>query len=1218
MLNTFIGGGEMGERIRSFDWTQTPLGPIETWPQALKTAVQIMLTSRQPFWLGWGEHLIKLYNDAYKTIVGGKHPAALGQPAAVVWREIWDAIGPMLTTAMGGTEGTYVEAQLLIMERNGYPEETYYTFSYSPIPNDQGGVGGIICANTDDTQRVIGERQLALLRDLAARTVDARTVAEACALSTECLAANPYDLPFAMIYLAEPEAQRVVLAGKGSGIEWGHPAAPEMAPLGNAAIWPFAEVLATNQAGLVSDLSAVVPSLPRGAWDHPPHQAVAMPIAPQGPTGKAGILVVGLNPYRLFDEQYRGFLELVAAQIAASIANAQAYEEERQRAKALAELDRAKTDFFSNVSHEFRTPLTLMLGPLEDTLAQSARLDAEDRERLDIAHRNALRLLRLVNMLLDFSRIEAGRIQASYAPTDLAALTADVASVFRSAVERAGVRLVVACAPLSEPAYIDHEMWEKVVLNLLSNAFKFTFAGEIEVSLRQAGAMAELVVRDTGIGIPPDELPHLFERFHRVKGARGRTFEGSGIGLALVQELVKLHGGSVRVESEINRGSTFTVTVPLGTAHLPAERIDTTPTLTPAVVQGEAYLEEALRWVPEPEARDVGLAAREDSRNDIVFDDIKSQAPSLKPRILLADDNVDMREYVQRLLNQEYEVVAVSDGMAALRAVREAPFDLVLTDVMMPHLDGFGLLAALRSAEQTKTLPVILLSARAGEESRIEGMEAGADDYLVKPFSAKELRARVGAHLEMARVRREAARLERELRAEAQAARELLEEVLAGVSDQLLALDRDWRYVFLNERVTEITGRRREELLGKSIWEVFPETVDTEFEHEMRRAVAERAPVQFAYFYPPWNRWFENRAYPSASGVTIFVTDITDHKRAEAERARQLEQEQRLRAQAEEASRLKDEFLATVSHELRTPLTSLLGYAQMLQRRTYDEAYVVRTVEKLVRSAKDQAQIIDDLLDVSRVVNGKLRIEMQLIDLGAVVRASLDTVRPAIDAKGIHLHIDLRPEAGTIMGDANRLQQVIWNLLANATKFTPAGGGIEVRLERHGRDARLTVSDTGQGISAEFLPYVFDRFRQADGTSNRVHGGLGLGLAIVRHLVELHGGIVQATSAGPGQGATFTVCLPLAADGTAKLLGTATGAADNSRADEPYTLELDGLRVLVVDDQPDILDLLHEILTPSGAVVRMCQTAPEALDALSTWQPDVLISDIAMPGEDGY
>ena len=714
-----------------------------------------MLTSRQAMFVWWGPELINLYNDAYKSIVGGKHPEALGQPASVVWREIWDQVGPRAESAMRGNEGTYDEALLLIMERYGFPEETYYTFSYSPVRKDDGGIGGIICANTDDTQRIVGERRLALLRELAAGTADARTFEAACTLSASCLAANLRDLPFALIYLVDPERRRVVLAG-ASGIAPGHPAVPETAGFDDDAVWPFAEVIATHQPGLVSDLGGrfapledAGAALPAGVWDRPPHQAVALPIAPSGQTGKAGILIAALNPFRLFDDSYRGFLSLVAAQIAATLANAGAYEEERTRAESLAELDRAKTAFFSNVSHEFRTPLTLMLGPLDDILAKpEAEVQPENRELLTFVQRNGQRLLKLVNTLLDFSRIEAGRVQAVYEPVDLAAYTAELASVFRAAVEKAGMRLVIDTPPLPEPVYVDRDLWEKIVLNLVSNAFKYTLEGEIEVSLRadrrgENGA-AVLAVRDTGTGIPAAELPNLFNRFHRVEGARGRTQEGTGIGLALVLELARLHGGTVGVDSVEGAGSTFTVAVPLGRDHLPAERIGGERTLASTALGAGPFVEEALRWLP-----DTSPAGSPGSTG-------AAPAPGrARGRVVLADDNADMRDYVRRLLSADYQVTAVADGREALAAIAEQRPDLVITDVMMPNLDGFGLLKALREDPRTAAIPLIMLSARAGEEARVEGLEAGADDYLTKPFSARELRARAGVTLALARARRE-------------------------------------------------------------------------------------------------------------------------------------------------------------------------------------------------------------------------------------------------------------------------------------------------------------------------------------------------------------------------------------------------------------------------------------------------------------------------------
>jgi len=743
------GGGDMGERIRAFDWSATPLGPLTGWPQGLKTAMRIMLTSRQPIWIGWGKELLYLYNDPYKSIIGGKHPWALGRPANEVWREIWPYIGPMLATAMGGDEGTYVEAQLLIMERSGYPEETYYTFSYSPIADDQGEPGGIICANTDDTQRVISERQLALLRELAAAGSESRTLLQVYEKTTLALATNQRDLPFALIYFADPDGKNLSLVG-WTPLGRPHSAFPKQIAIDIAAPWPLAEVITDQTARVVDILEPRLrESFPTGAWDRSPHQAALIPIPARGETGRQGVLVAGLSPFRQFDDTYRSFLTLASGEIAASLANAQANEEERRRAEALAEIDRAKTVFFSNVSHEFRTPLTLMLSPLEEVLdAPEEEAFSNSRALIKVAHRNSLRLLKLVNSLLDFSRIEAGRAQATYQPTELANFTCELASNFRSACELAGLRLVIDCPPLTEFAYVDRDMWEKIVLNLLSNAFKFTFEGEITVRLRQTDRDAELSISDSGVGIPNHELPRLFERFHRIEGQKSRTYEGSGIGLALVQELIKFHKGTIKVDSTVGRGTIFTVTIPLGRSHLPSDRIGGGRTLTSTAVRAEAYVEEALRWLPRDKSLETPLG------QDLAV----APRPSGGGRILIADDNADMRAYVSRLLASQFEVQTVADGQAAIEAIREHKPDLTLADVMMPRLDGLGLVREVRANPELADLPVMLLSARADEEARLEGLNAGADDYLTKPFNAHELIARVGANIKLAKLRQEAAR----------------------------------------------------------------------------------------------------------------------------------------------------------------------------------------------------------------------------------------------------------------------------------------------------------------------------------------------------------------------------------------------------------------------------------------------------------------------------
>ena len=725
----FAGGGEMGALMRQTDWAKTKLGPVENWPGSLKTMLGVVLGSRFPMLLWWGPDLLHLYNDAYRPILRDKHPASLAEPAAEIWAEIWDVAGPLARGVMEGGPATWIEDLQLFINSGTMAEETYFTFSYSPVPGDDGRVAGLLNIVQETTAKVQSERQIRMLHDLAARAAEAKSEDEAYRIVAEVLSANELDLPFVLFYVLNEtgdDAQPVGASG------W----------KASAAAWPFAEVIRTGHEVIIDDLAARVGPVPVGRWNGRPERAVVLPLARAGQAAASTFLVAGVSPHRALDDRYQRFFRATADQVANVIANVRAYEAETKRAEALAEIDRAKTAFFSNVSHEFRTPLTLILGPVEDALALAAPVLRGDS--LNTVHRSALRLLRLVNSLLDFARLEAGRVHMSFVATDLASLTTDLASSFRSLIERAGLKLVVDCPPIAEPVYVDPTQWEKITLNLISNAFKFTWRGEIAVGLRSHGDHVTLTVRDTGNGIPTHELPRIFERFHRVEGATGRSFEGTGIGLSLVEELVKLHGGSVRVSSVEGQGSTFEVSLPTGSAHLPAGRV-ADGAAAPTAAGAAPYVIEASRWIgPEAQIEEEPLP-------------IPAPASSGREgaRVLVVDDNADMREYLARLLATRWRVEVFADGAAALASARAQPPDLVLSDVMMPGLDGFGLLRALRAHAETSQVPVVLLSARAGEEALLEGLETGADDYLVKPFAARELLARVQTHLDLARLRRE-------------------------------------------------------------------------------------------------------------------------------------------------------------------------------------------------------------------------------------------------------------------------------------------------------------------------------------------------------------------------------------------------------------------------------------------------------------------------------
>ena len=871
------GNSELGALMRTMDWSSTKLGPIERWPQSLQTSVSTCLNSRFAILVWWGPDLIMLYNDAYREIIASKHPAAFGNPGRECWPEIWDTIGPMLEGVMQRGEATWSDDLLLLLARHGYPEECYFTFSYSPISDESGGIGGVFTPVMETTDRVIAERRSNTLRELAGSIVQAKSEERMWTLAAEILGRNRHDISFSVLYAVSPD--RKYIHPKGwSGILADDDVLcrgpKDLDGLRSPLLRAIGDALRTGEMVLVSDLQRDCPELPIGVWGISPAEAVALPVVFPGHSSSMACLLLGLNARKRFDQDYRLFLETLARQLGSNLAAARAHEEETKRSEMLAELDRAKTVFFSNVSHEFRTPLTLIVGPLESMLGRARPSATVSREELQLVHRNSLRLLKLVNTLLDFSRIEAGRVEAIYEPTNISTFTADTASAFRSAMEQAGLEFVIDCEPLAEPAYIDRDMWEKIVLNLISNAFKFTLSGGVTVRLRGVADRIELRVEDTGLGIPEEEKSKVFERFHRIEGVRGRTHEGTGIGLALVQELVRLHGGSIRVESGAGQGSKFVVSVPMGRAHLPASRLGSQQRMLKSTgVSAAAYVDEALRWLPES-----ALTAEAPQ----VFASDSVQAPHVQTtsgRILLADDNADMRGYVRRLLGDNYEVHAVSNGMEALASIRSNPPDLVVTDVMMPGLDGFGMLRELRASDSTRTIPVILLSARAGEDARIEGMEAGADDYMVKPFTARELLARVGAHLAMGRLRREAAEHERALRAEAEAAHQRTSTILESIRDSFFALDRDWRFSYVNAEAERTLNMSRGDLVGRRFWDVFPPANGTVLDEQFRRAMSERVSIQFENYYLPWQRWYDVRVYPANDGgISVFYQDITEKK----------------------------------------------------------------------------------------------------------------------------------------------------------------------------------------------------------------------------------------------------------------------------------------------------------------------------------------------------
>lgn len=1766
----FANGGEMGELMRSLNWSQTPVGSVQTWTQSLKSLVKTLLTSRYPMVLTWGAEFTQFYNDAYSQLIGDKHPAALGTDIRETLAEAWDTLGPMIQRVMATGVANWTPALPLVLERAGYREESYFSVSHAPAENDDGQIVGMLAVCSEVTQQVLGERRLRLLRDLATQTSETRSVQDTCQDLMTAIAAHPLDVPFALLYLQEPDGRTLTLQGTVGLTADKQLCPPTTDSATSHPLWSFASA-AEGETVLVEALDRHMTVL-GGPWNEPVHAALMMPIASSSQTAPLGVLVAGINPNRELDEGYRSFYELLVGQVSVSIRNAQAYEEERKRAEALAELDRAKTAFFSNISHEFRTPLTLMLNPLAEVL-QSDHLPRAEREKIAIAQRNAQRLLKLVNTLLDFSRIEAGRAQARFEPTDLATYTVELTSLFQTAIEQAGLRLIVDCPPLPHPVSVDRDMWEKIVLNLLSNAFKFTFEGEITVSLHPIGDQVELIVRDTGTGIPEADLPRLFERFHRVEGAQGRTYEGTGIGLSLVQELVHLHHGAIAVESTLGQGSTFRVQLPVNPS--PAvftergnRHADSDAQLTDSAT---SYVQEASGWLPLESAEreiDRGLEAENQQDSNTPHSALSTQHSPLptphspSARIFLIDDNADMRNYLHRILSESYQVEVFTEGSTAFNAARASTPDLVLSDVMMPGMDGFELLRQLRSDPQTREIPILLLSARAGEAAAVEGLSAGADDYLVKPFSVRELLARVAVNVELGRSRQAAVRRR-------------LDRVLSSVSDLIYIFDLAGRFTYANQSLLDLWQKPLAEIVGKTFFDLdYPPELANRLQQQIQQVITTRQPIKdetpytsalgtraYEYIFVPlldadgaveavagtgrdisdrkqveialreseqrfrsltttipqliwtampngsvdylsqqwadyiglppeqlydwqwqdvvhpedlpntvrdWGRslemgepvdikhrfrfrtgewrwqlvrgtpikdeagqitkwvgtctdiqteidaqealhqreqrltlateaaqlgvfewivpedvafWENDRVYeifghthadgtisrqdffetylhpddvaafatnlsegmqtgklhqaicrirrqdgevrwiefngqfefapdgsplrlvgviaditdrklteqaaaadltdtrrlhdlstrlifesdiqvlydeilaaaiaimqadagsiqlldpqnnhlialvahglePSltqhfqsisassntscgialTNGVRTFVDfdapdvpdpdgslkkhldaglrsaqstpliarsgrtigmlsthwrdryrpsdrelrfldllirqaadlmerrqteaalrdseelkqrilesskdciklltlnseiayisagglcllevddptlvlnacwldfwqgedyenakqaiaaakagntgqfqgylptlkgtpkwwdsiitpvrnsagqiaqlvavsrDITRQKQAEAEREQLLAQEQVAREAAETANRVKDEFLAVLSHELRSPLNPILGWTQLLQNGKLDAARQREALNTIERNAKLQTQLIEDLLDISRIMQGKLSLTVAPVSLTFVISAALETVRLAAETKNIRIILNLAPEVAPVSGDAARLQQVVWNLLTNAVKFTPHNGQVTIELKQVDQLAQIRVIDTGKGINPQFLPHMFEYFRQEDGSTTRKFGGLGLGLAIAHQIVEMHGGTIWAESQGEGQGATFVLQLPTIQEATSII-------PKPTRIQPDIELPLAGIQVLLVDDEPDTREFQAFVLEQGGATVIAVASGFEALQTLDQFTPDILVSDIGMAEMDGY
>ncbi len=695
------------------DWSATPLGPRDSWPALLRLVVDLCLDSEFPVQISWGPGLLVLYNDAYIPLLGAeKHPWALGRPASEVGWHLWPANEQQLREVMETGRPYHSGDQRLIINRHGYPEEAFFTFSLSAIRDTDGTIVGLFNAITETTQHLLYERRLQVLRRLGAVSITADdSLASTCRAAVEVIGKTRESVPFLAVFLQDHPAQGPKRIA-GYGFDEAAAASCELvatAPTNG----PVIEVIEQGGTALVSGLRERYPGVfaPGPLGPLAPDQAFVLPVVLLGTRKPMGVLVIGVNPYWRPDEAYTAFTAMAARQLGVMITDAVSYQNERKRQQALAELDRARTEFFENISHELRAPLTMLLTPLQDILDEpGVVLPAAARDTVETSIRAADRLQRVFDALLDTSRAESGALMADREDIDLTSVTAELVENYRPATEgRLNLRVDMPTEPLR--AYVDRTMWTTIVNNLVNNALKFTPNGEVAVSLSGDDSQVVLTVTDTGVGIAREEQAQIFQRFHRASNRDQHP--GSGIGLSLVAEMTAAHGGSVEVDSEPGAGSQFVVRLP---------RYDGSPEAAELIEGTE----------PQPEA----------------------EPAADRPRLLIIEDEPDLRGYLSKLFTKDgYAVDAAADAATALSLLEGNPPDLVITDVMLPGQSGLDLLAELRQDERLARLPVVVLTARADAETAIGAFAAGADDFVVKPFNSAELLARVRAHHQMSQLR---------------------------------------------------------------------------------------------------------------------------------------------------------------------------------------------------------------------------------------------------------------------------------------------------------------------------------------------------------------------------------------------------------------------------------------------------------------------------------
>lgn len=937
-------------------------------------------------------------NKSYSSLV---HQGSFGKPAREIWVAVWDYLEPFIKQALAG-QSVYRENDALRYRKwgPGLPLEVYHTWRYVPIMAQDGSVLGLFNQSMETTEAVLAERRLASMRDVSETMLVNRTVNEYFSSIVEIFENAKKDAPFVLAYSvkqkeAAPLMMQVEISLESTvGVPENHPSAPKSLTLslptrGRAAFgpnadrmssptlsaisalssgsgrvyqtavdgfWPIQKALATRQSVIVDNCHELIQGYEVEEGDPLPVFAIVVPICSDASIDLPdAVLIIGLSPLRPFDHDYEQWVNVIRSQLNTGLVSVKSYEEDARRVEDLARMEKAKTAWFRGAAHDLRSPLTLVKGPLEDLL--DTNLTPSQSNMAQTAKRNVDRLLRLINTLMDFSRLEAGRVQGRFVPTDLGAFVQDLAVVFRSAIERMKIRFHVEIQPTDKLVYVDPTLFETILSNLIGNALKYTESGSITVRLTYVDGYADIAVIDTGMGIPQDEIPNVAEWYHRATTAVHAGTQGSGLGLAIVRELLKLHGGELVVtsstvaENPTGHGSIFTAKVPMAPKetllefdHAEAHELGN---------YGRGIANEAVRWVKDQDweqssdgngGSTVGSGAGSKTSEPLLFG--KTDV------LLIVDDNVEMRDYIRKIFKSYCTVIEAGNGLEALDIIKKTPPDLILSDMMMPRMSGLELVTEVRRTEESKFIPMIMLSAMTSDDARVDALIAGAEDYLQKPFKPKELLARVHLHMQVGKKRRTLEQLF--LEREAQVT--LLSDYCPS---GIMRANGGGHITYANAAWRQMAG------VGPDVDpDTWPNFVDDKTREWLGKAWSEwvASGVKEATFR--W-RWLSgvtvsglfirlDKIDPKLTGLIGCLTDTSyeEERLVEAEKKR---------LEAEESKQQQELLIDLTSHEIRTPVSAILQCSSLVRENLMSLKEQLRFAAESKRGFLPTRALLEDI-----------------------------------------------------------------------------------------------------------------------------------------------------------------------------------------------------------------------------------------------------------------